>query len=64
MLEAMTIASRIPAAQETIKNFKKIFFSMTLKEAASYFPVIKVKPDHSKMHETLNRQGSQPNDHW
>ena len=39
MMEAMVTASMIPAAQETIENFKHTFFSMTLKEAAPYFPV-------------------------
>ena len=59
MLEAMATASLIPAAQETIKNFKNIFFNMTLKEAAPYFPVIKVKPNHTELHEELDRDPSQ-----
>ena len=29
MMEAMAIASRVPAAQETIENFKKTFYNMT-----------------------------------
>ena len=59
MLEAMATASMIPAAKETIENFKKTFFSLTLKEAAPYFPIIKVKPDHTKLHENLDRDPSQ-----
>ena len=55
MMETMATASRIPAAQETIENFKKTFFSMTLKEAAPYFPVIQVKPNHTELHEELDR---------
>ena len=37
MMEAMAIASRIPDAQEAIKNFKEAYFNMTLREAAPYF---------------------------
>ena len=59
MMEAMATASRIPAAQETIENFKKTFFSITLKEAAPYFPVIKVKPNHAELHEDLDWDPSQ-----
>ena len=32
---------------------------MTLKEAAPYFPVIKVKPNHTELHEDLDRDPSQ-----
>ena len=59
MMEAMATASMIPAAQEAIENFKKIFFSMTLKEAAPYFPIIPVKPGYIMMHEALHRDPSQ-----
>ena len=59
MMETMATASMIPAAQETIDNFKKVFFSMTLKEAAPYFPVIPVKSGHIRMHEDLDRDPSQ-----
>ena len=40
MMEAMAAASLIPAAQESIKNFKQTFFGMTLAEAVPYFPII------------------------
>ena len=59
MMEAMATASMIPAAQETIENFKKAFFSMTLKEAAPYFPVIPLKPNHTELHEDLDRDPSE-----
>ena len=59
MMETMATASMIPAAQEAIENFKKIFFSMTLKEAAPYFPVIKIKPNHTELCEKLDRDPSE-----
>ena len=59
MMEAMAIASMIPAAQIAIENFKKTFYNMTLKEAAPYFPVIVVKPGYTEMHEDLHRDPSQ-----
>ena len=59
MMEAMATASMIPAAQETIENFKKAFFGMTLKEAAPYFPVIPLKPNHTELHEDLDRDPSE-----
>ena len=59
MMEAMATASMIPAAQATIENYKKAFFSMTLKEAAPYFPVVPVKSGHTTMHEDLNKDPSQ-----
>ena len=59
MMEAMATASMIPAAQETIENYKKTFFSMTLKEAAPYFPVVPVKSGHTTMHEDLDKDPSQ-----
>ena len=59
MMEAMAAASRIPAAQEAIEDFKKTFFNMTLKEAAPYFPVIDVKPNHTELHEELDRDPSE-----
>ena len=59
MMETMATASMIPAAQETIENFKKTFFSMTLKETAPYFSVIKVKPNHTELCEELDRDPSE-----
>ena len=58
MMETMATASMIPAAQETIENFKKAFFSMTLKEAAPSFPIIRLKPNHTELHEDLDRDPS------
>ena len=59
MMEAMATASMIPAAQEGIDNFKKAFFSMTLKEAAPYFTVVPVKSGYTTMYEVLDRDPSQ-----
>ena len=59
MMEAMANASMIPAAQEVIENFKKTFFNITLKEAAPYFPVIEVKPNHTELCEDLDRDPSE-----
>ena len=56
ILEAMAAASLIPAVQESIENFKKTFFGMTLSEAAPYFPVrVRPKPDHTIMREVLDK---------
>ncbi|XP_065901461.1 glycylpeptide N-tetradecanoyltransferase-like isoform X2 [Dysidea avara] len=56
MLEAMVNASMVPAAQQSLKNFKETFFSMTLQEAAPYFPVIvREKPGHVVIQEILNK---------
>ena len=55
----MAAASRIPAAQKAIEDFKKTFFNMTLKEVAPYFPVIDVKPNHTELHEELDRDPSE-----
>ena len=59
MMEAMATASMIPAARETIENFKKTFYSMTLKAAAPYFPVVPLKSGYTTMHEHLDRDPSQ-----
>ena len=56
ILEAMAAASMVPAAQESIENFKKAFFGMTLNEAAPYFPIqVRSKPDHTIMKEVLDK---------
>lgn len=43
MMEALATASRVPAAQKTMENFKKTFFSMKLSDVAPQFPVIPLK---------------------
>ena len=54
MLEAMATASMIPTAQETIENFKKAFYGLTLSKAVPYFPVHKQpKPSHITIEEIL-----------
>ena len=60
ILEAMAAASLIPAAQESVENFKRTFFGMTLSEAAPYFPVrVRPKPDHTIMREVLDKDPTQ-----
>ena len=59
MIETMATASMIPAAQVAIENFKKTFFSMTLKEAAPYFPVVKIKSNHTELFEELDKDPSE-----
>ena len=59
ILEAMATASFIPVAQESIKNFKRAYFGMTLKEAAPHFPVVPAKSGHTIMEETLDKDPSQ-----
>ena len=58
MMEAMAAASLIPAAQESVENFKQTFFGMTLSEAAPYFPIIFPKSAHTTMTELLNKDPS------
>ena len=55
MMEAMAAASLIPAAQESVENFKTTFFGMTLAEAAPYFPIIWPKSAHTLMIEELDK---------
>ena len=55
MMEAMAAASLIPAAQESVENFKKTFFGMTLAEAAPYFPIIPIKSGHTAVIEELDK---------
>ena len=59
LMETMAIASLIPAARETIENFKKTYYNMTLKEVAPYFPVVPLKSGYTTMHEDLDRDPSQ-----
>ena len=59
MMEAMAIASFIPAVQGIIKNFKETFYNMTLKEAAPCFPVMPVKRGYATMNEHLDKDPSQ-----
>ena len=58
MMDAMAIASLIPAAQQSIENFKKTFFGMTLAEAAPYFPIISLKSGHTVITERLDKDPS------
>ena len=58
MMEAMAAASLIPAAQQSVENFKTTFFGMTLAEAAPYFPIIPLKSAHTAMTEQLDKDPS------
>ena len=55
ILEAMAAVSLIPATQESVENFKKTFFGMTLAEAAPRFPILPLKSDHTAVTEELDR---------
>jgi len=56
MMEAMAVASGVPAAQESIENFKNTFFSKTLKEVAPYFLLFERDiSDHTKMKEVTDK---------
>ena len=57
-MEAMAAASLIPAAQESVENFKRTFFGMTLSEAAPYFPIVQMKPAHTAITEKLAKDPS------
>ena len=60
MMEAMVNASMIPAAHESLENFKKAFFDMKLSEVVPDFvPVIPLKPGHTTMEETLDKNPKQ-----
>ena len=55
MMEAMVTASMIPAAQESMENFKNTYFNMTLEKVAPYFPIdIRIKPGYTAVEEVLN----------
>ena len=58
MMDAMAAASLIPAAQQSVENFKKTFFGMTLAEAAPYFPIIPLKSGHTTVTEELDKDPS------
>ena len=58
MMEAMAVASLIPAAQQSVENFKTTFFGMTLAKAAPYFPIIPLKSAHTAMTEQLDKDPS------
>ena len=58
MMETMAAASLIPAAQESVENFKKTFFGLTMAEAAPCFPIIPLKSAHTKVIELLAKDPS------
>ena len=58
MMEAMAAASLIPAAQQSVENFKRTFFGMTLAEVAPYFPIIPLKSAYTVMTVQLDKDPS------
>ena len=58
MMEAMAAASSIPTAQQSVENFKRTFYGMTLAEAAPCFPIIPLKSGHTAMTEQLDKDPS------
>ena len=55
LMEAMVAASMIPAAQQSVENFKRTYFGMTLGEAAPYFPTVTA---HDALREKLDKDPS------
>ena len=56
MMEAMVTASMIPAAQQSLENFKKAHFGKKLSEVVPHHvPVIPLKPGHTILREVLNK---------
>ena len=60
MMEAMVTASMIPAAQQSLENFKKAFFGMKLDKVIPHCaPVIPMKPNHTILNEVLDKDPRQ-----
>ncbi|XP_065885365.1 glycylpeptide N-tetradecanoyltransferase-like isoform X2 [Dysidea avara] len=56
MMEAMVTASMVPAAQQSLENYKKTFFGKELSEVVPhYVPVIPLKSGHTIMMEVLDK---------
>ena len=53
MMEAMVTASMVPAAQQSLENFKKTFFSMKLDEVK--LPELPLKPNHTILKVVLDK---------
>ena len=59
MMKARAAASLKPAAQQSVENFKRTFFGMTLaKEAPHFLPIIPLKSAHTAMTEQLDKDPS------
>ena len=57
MMEAMVTASMVPAAQQSLENFKKTFFSMKLDEVE--LPELPLKLNHTILKEVLYKDPKQ-----
>ena len=56
MMEAMVNASMLPAAQQSLENFKKSFLNMKLSEVVPYYmPKMLLKTNHVILNEVLNK---------
>ena len=58
MIEAIAAASLIPAVQESVENFKRTYFGMTLSDVAKYFPIIPQKLSHIVLSEKFAEEPS------
>ena len=54
MMEAVVTASMIPAAMESLKNFKEAYFDLKLSEVVPFVPIIPLKPSHVLIEEQLD----------
>ena len=56
MMEAMVNASMVPAAQQSLENFKKVFHGKKLDEVVPhYVPVLSLMPNHTILREVLDK---------
>ena len=55
MLEAMATVSTIPAAQESVENYKRMFFNMKLSEVRPYIPVLHLRKDYTEVEEVIDK---------
>jgi len=55
IMEALVTASMIPTVQQSVENYKKTYFAMSLEKVAPYFPIdIQVKPGYTAVEEVLS----------
>ena len=55
MMEAMVTVSMIPAAQQMMENFKRVYFKMKLSDVVPYIPVIPLKLGYTKIQEVIDK---------
>ena len=60
MMEAMVTASMVPAAQQSLENFKRAYFGKRLDEVVPHFvPVIPLKQYHTILNDVLDKDPRQ-----